>query len=45
MPSQELFEKAPEEYREKVLPVEIKNRITVEAGIATGWEAVRRRKR
>ncbi len=38
MPSHELFEKSREEYREKVIPREIKNRITVEAGITTGWE-------
>jgi transketolase len=38
MPSMELFEKAPPEYKDKVLPTGISNRIAVEAGIAMGWE-------
>ena len=38
MPSMELFNETPQEYRDAVLPHEIKNRITVEAGISMGWE-------
>jgi transketolase len=38
MPSMELFEKALPEYRERLLPSGIKNRIVVEAGIRMGWE-------
>lgn len=38
MPSWELFEKMPEEYREKVLPPEVTARIAVEAGVPMGWE-------
>lgn len=37
MPSWELFDKQPEDYRHQVLPPEIKNRIAVEAGIKQGW--------
>ncbi|MBU2622656.1 MAG: transketolase, partial [Proteobacteria bacterium] len=38
MPSRELFENTSAEYKEKVLPSEISNRIAVEAGITMGWE-------
>ncbi|MGZ4035057.1 MAG: transketolase [Bacteroidia bacterium] len=38
MPSWELFEEQPEEYRHKIFPPSIKNRIAVEAGISQGWE-------
>ncbi|MDP2861765.1 MAG: transketolase [Desulfobacterales bacterium] len=38
MPSWELFEKTSAEYKEKVLPSEISNRMAVEAGIPMGWE-------
>lgn len=38
MPSMELFEKSSTEYKEKVLPQDISNRIVVEAGISMGWE-------
>lgn len=38
MPSHELFENTDDHYREKVLPYDITNRITVEAGISAGWE-------
>jgi transketolase len=38
MPSWELFEKTPADYREKVLPSAIQKRISVEAGINMGWE-------
>lgn len=37
MPSWELFEKQSEEYKEKVLPKEIKKRISIEAGSTLGW--------
>lgn len=38
MPSWELFETMPEEYRNLVLPPDIRKRIVVEAGISMGWE-------
>ena len=38
MPSWELFEKAPDFYKKRILPFNIKNRIAVEAGITMGWE-------
>ncbi|MBW2676534.1 MAG: transketolase [Deltaproteobacteria bacterium] len=38
MPSWELFEAAPREYRDLILPPEVKTRIAVEAGLAMGWE-------
>jgi transketolase len=37
MPSWELFEEQPEDYRRKVLPPEIKTRVAVEAGTSQGW--------
>ena len=37
MPSWELFEAQPAEYRHRVLPPEIKVKIAVEAGSALGW--------
>ncbi len=37
MPSFELFERQPREYREKVLPPKIRNRVAVEAGTSLGW--------
>ena len=38
MPSWELFEKQPEDYRRRVLPTEIKARIAVEAASPQGWD-------
>jgi transketolase len=38
MPSWELFEAAPADYRAKVLPPEVKTRLAVEAGLPMGWE-------
>lgn len=38
MPSIELFEKAPMEYRNNVLPPEIRRRVIVEVGSPMGWE-------
>ncbi len=37
MPSFELFEKQSKEYREKILPKEIRKRLSVEAGSDFGW--------
>lgn len=37
-PSWELFEEQSDEYKESVLPKEIKARVSVEAGITQGWE-------
>ncbi len=37
MPSWELFEKQPKEYKEKVFPAAIKKRIAIEAGATLGW--------
>jgi transketolase len=36
--SWELFEKAPEPYKERILPATVTKRLTVEAGISMGWE-------
>jgi transketolase len=38
MPSWELFEAQPKDYRDAVLPPEVTRRLAVEAGIAMGWE-------
>ena len=38
MPSWELFEEQPKEYRQQVLPPDIRARVSVEAGATTGWE-------
>ncbi len=38
MPSWEAFDRAPADYREKILPSSIKKRLAVEAGISMGWE-------
>jgi len=38
MPSWELFDAQDAAYREAVLPAAIKARVTVEAGVTTGWE-------
>ena len=37
MPSQELFDEQPEEYKEDVLPSAMRNRISVEAATTMGW--------
>lgn len=34
----QLFEKAPQEYRDRVLPMEVRARISVEAAATLGWE-------
>lgn len=38
MPSWELFEQQPLEYRRAVLPPQVKARVAVEAGIGQGWK-------
>ncbi|QDS99510.1 transketolase [Adhaeretor mobilis] len=38
MPSFELFEDQPEEYREQVLPSSVTARVGVEAGVRQGWD-------
>ena len=37
MPCWEIFEMQPEEYRDEVLPPDVKARVSVEAGSAFGW--------
>lgn len=37
MPCWELFEAQPAEYRDEVLPPEVRARLSVEAGVALGW--------
>ena len=37
LPSWELFEQQSAEYREKVLPVSVRQRVAVEAGTSQGW--------
>ncbi|GAB5408362.1 MAG: transketolase [Balneolaceae bacterium] len=38
MPSWELFEQQGDEYKENVLPKEVRNRVSIEAGSTFGWE-------
>lgn len=38
MPSWELFEAQPEEYRNAVLPASVRSRVAIEAGVRNGWE-------
>ena len=38
MPCWELFESQPADYRDEVLPPDVKSRLSVEAGIALGWK-------
>lgn len=37
MPCIEIFEEQPEEYKRKVLPQEVKNKVAIEAGRNIGW--------
>jgi len=37
LPSWELFEQQPAEYRAKVLPINVRKRVAVEAGSSQGW--------
>ena len=38
LPSWKLFDQQPTEYRESVLPAEVRARVAVEAGMTLGWE-------
>ncbi|MHC4917787.1 MAG: transketolase [Planctomycetota bacterium] len=38
MPSRELFERQPQEYRDEVLPPAVTKRVAVEAGVSFGWD-------
>jgi len=38
MPSWELFETQPQEYRDAILPPDLTDRVAIEAGVPTGWE-------
>ena len=38
MPSWELFEDQPADYRESVLPAQVTRRLAIEAGVTQGWE-------
>jgi transketolase len=38
MPSWELFDAQPVEYRDSVLPPPVKSRLAIEAGVTMGWE-------
>jgi transketolase len=38
MPSWELFERQPEEYRRSIFPSNVKKRLAVEAAVPMGWE-------
>jgi transketolase len=38
MPSTELFDGQPREYRERVLPSSVRKRLAVEAGVTLGWQ-------
>jgi len=37
MPSWELFEQQPEKYRQEVLPPDVTQRVSIEAGVTLGW--------
>jgi transketolase len=37
MPSWELFEQQPENYRQEVLPPDVTKRVSIEAGVTLGW--------
>jgi len=38
MPCWEVFEQQPQSYRDEVLPPDVRARLSVEAGVAQGWE-------
>lgn len=38
MPSWELFDEQPDEYRDFVLPPSVKARVAIEAGVSMGWQ-------
>ena len=38
MPCWELFEQQPDDYRDEVLPPDVKARLSIEPGVALGWK-------
>jgi transketolase len=38
MPCWELFEAQPADYREEILPADVKARVSIEAGVKLGWK-------
>ena len=38
MPSTEIFDEQTEDYREQILPRNIKARVAIEAGVSAGWD-------
>ncbi len=38
LPSFELFDEQPAEYRESVLPAAVRKRVAIEAGVTLGWQ-------
>jgi transketolase len=38
LPSWEIFDREPQEYRETVLPPAVRARVAIEAGVRLGWE-------
>jgi transketolase len=38
MPCWELFEQQPADYRDEVLPPDVKARLSIEAGVKLGWK-------
>jgi transketolase len=38
MPCWEYFDRQPREYRESVLPPEVRARLSIEAGVTLGWQ-------
>lgn len=38
MPSWEIFEEQPESYRLNILPLEVKAKVAIEAGVSQGWD-------
>ena len=38
MPCWELFERQPSDYRDEVLPPDVKARLSIEAGVKLGWK-------
>ncbi|MBU0575534.1 MAG: transketolase, partial [Proteobacteria bacterium] len=38
LPSWELFDRAPQDWRDQVLPPAVRARVAVEAGVSLGWE-------
>ena len=38
MPSTNIFDRQPQEYRDRVLPPSVRKRLSVEAGVTLGWQ-------